>query len=165
MKIFRASQPSVVLIEAVLTLNQSPVSPAKTFGGILIQWSASTVCHSLSDISRLLCKNSYKSNSLQGFFDCFLSNHTVGCRNINFSRLSQIRREKFCCASNVSIFLLYFLRDCSCLDATFGQLFTLRAPIFLLAPLFMLIAWWKTIFFECSWVIIEKGTEKEKFSG
>ena len=29
----------------------------------------------------------------------------------------------------------------------------------------MLIACWKTNFFECSWVIFERGTEKEKFSG
>ena len=36
----------------------------------------------------LLCKNSYKSSSLLGYFDCFQSNHTVGCCNINFRRLS-----------------------------------------------------------------------------
>ena len=35
-------------------------------------------------------------------------NHTVGCFNINFSCLFQLRREKICFASNVSIFLLYF---------------------------------------------------------
>ena len=55
-----------------------------------------------------LCKTSYKSSSLLGYFDCFQSNHIVGCCNINFSDLSQIRREKICFASNVSTFLLYF---------------------------------------------------------
>ena len=29
----------------------------------------------------LLCKKSYKSSSLLGYFDCFLSNHTVRCCN------------------------------------------------------------------------------------
>ena len=55
-----------------------------------------------------LCKTSYKSGSLLGYFDCFQSNHIVGCCDINFSDLSQIRRGKFCFASNVSTFLLYF---------------------------------------------------------
>ena len=55
-----------------------------------------------------LRKTSYKSSSLLGYFNCFQSNHIVGCCNINFSDLSQIRREKFCFASNVSTFLLYF---------------------------------------------------------
>ena len=54
-----------------------------------------------------LCKTSYKSSSLLGYFDCFQSNHIVGCCNINFSDLSQIRREKVCVASNASTFLLY----------------------------------------------------------
>ena len=56
----------------------------------------------------LLCKNSNKSSSLLGYFDCFQSNHTVGCCNINFRSLCQIKREKICFASRVSIFLLYF---------------------------------------------------------
>ena len=86
-----------------------------------------TVFHTSVD---LLCKKSYKSSSLHRYFNCFLSNHTVGCWNINFSCLSQIRMEKSCFLSNVSLFLLYFLRDCSCFDATFGQLFTLRPQFF-----------------------------------
>ena len=53
-----------------------------------------------------LCKTSYKSSSLLGYFDCFQSNHIVGCCNINFSDLSQTRREKFCIASNVSAFFV-----------------------------------------------------------
>ena len=53
-----------------------------------------------------LCKTSYKSSPLLGYFDCFQSNHIVGCCNINFSDLSQIRREKFCFASNVSAFFV-----------------------------------------------------------
>ena len=108
MKFFKASQSSVVHIEAVLTSNQSPVWPAKIFERF-IDTVVCKRCLSQSFIhqSTLLCKNSYKSSSLLRYFDCFLSNHTVGCCNINFSCLSQIRREKFCFASNVSIFLLY----------------------------------------------------------
>ena len=52
----------------------------------------------------LLCKQPYKTSSLLRYFNCFLSNHTVGCCNINFSCLSQIRREKICFASNVYFF-------------------------------------------------------------
>ena len=59
-------------------------------------------------MSTSCAKKSYKGSSLLGYFDCFLSDHTVGCYNINFSCLSKIRREKFCFASNVVIFLLYF---------------------------------------------------------
>ena len=132
-------------------------------------WSASAVRHSLSDISRPHVQKIiifyYKSSSLLGYFDCFLSNDTVGCCNINFSCLSQIRKEKICFATNVSIFLLYFLRDCNCLDATFGQLFTLRPPNFFYPHSLSLELVEKRLFFECSWVITEKGTEKEKFSG
>ena len=134
-EIFRASQSSVVHIEAVLTSDQSPVWPSKLFERFI----DTVVCkRCLSQSFRhhvdLLCKKSYKSSFLLGYFDCFLSDHTVGCFNISFSCLSQIRRENFCFASNVFIFLLYFFRDCSCLDATFGQLFTLRPPIFWFSP-------------------------------
>ena len=87
------------------------------------------VFHTSAD---LLCKKSYKSSSLLGYFNCFLSDHTVGCCNISFSCLSQIRREKFCFSSNVFIFLLYFFAWLQLFDATFGQLFTLRPPIFFL---------------------------------
>ena len=59
-------------------------------------------------MSTSCAKKSYKGSSLLRYFDCFLSDHTVGCYNINFSCLSKIRREKFCFASNVFIFLLYF---------------------------------------------------------
>ena len=79
----------------------------------------------------LLCKKSYKSSSLLGYFNCFQSNHTEGCCNINFSRLSQIRREKFALQAMSLNFCCTFLRDCSCFVATFGQLFTLRPPNFL----------------------------------
>ena len=116
----------------------------------------------------LLCKMSYKSSSLlgHGYFDCFHSNHTVGCCNKNFSVLSQIRTEKICLASHVSLFCCTFLRDCSCFVATFGQLFTLL-------PLMFCFSWTRfahsllknDFFFECSWIIFERGTENEKFSG
>ena len=134
MKLFWASQSPVVHIEAVLTSNQSPVWPAKIFQRFIdsgLQALFVTVFQTSVDF---LSKNSYKSSSLLGYFDCFFSNHTVGCCDINFSCLSQIRSEKFSFASNVSIFLLYFLRNWSCFDATFGQLFTLRPPYFCFCP-------------------------------
>ena len=82
----------------------------------------------------LLCKKSYKSSSLLGYFDCFQSNHTVGCCNINFSGLSQIRREKICFASNVSIFLLYFFARLQLFRCIVWPTFHLRPPNFLLYP-------------------------------
>ena len=80
-----------------------------------------------------LCKTSYKSSSLLGYFDCFQSNHIVGCCNINFSDQSQMR-EKFCFASNVSTFCCTFLHDCSCFVATFGQLSPCDPLIFCFSP-------------------------------
>ena len=110
MKLFRASQSSVIHVEAVLTSNQSPVKPGpEDFSNVYkcsgLQALFVAVFYTSVD---LLCKNSYKSSSLLGYFDCFQSNHTVGCCNINFRSLYQIKREKFCFASSVSIFLLYF---------------------------------------------------------
>ena len=99
----------MVHIEAVLTSNQSPVWPAKIFqrfiGTVVYKRCLS---QSFEHHVDLLCKKSDKSCSLLGYFDCFLSDHAVGCCNINFSCLSQIRREKLCFASSVSMFLLYF---------------------------------------------------------
>ena len=79
----------------------------------------------------LLCKKSNKSSSLFGYFDCFQSNHTVGCCHINFSGQFQIRREKFALQAMSLCFCCTFLRDCSCFVARFGQLFALRSPNFL----------------------------------
>ena len=111
----------------------------------------------------LLCKKSYKSSSLFGYVDCFQSNHTLGCCNINFSDLSQIRREKFALQAMSLNICCTFLRDYSCFVATFGQLFTLQPPnFFVLDELVMLIACWKTNFFECSWVIFEREIFRPK---
>ena len=131
MKLFRASQSSVVHIEAVLTWNLSPVWPAKIFQRF-IDTLVCKRCLSQSFIWSvdLLCKKPYKSSSVLGYFNCFLSNHTVGCCNINLSCLSQTRREKFALQAMSLYFCCTFLRDCSCFDAIFGQLFTLRPPIF-----------------------------------
>ena len=81
-----------------------------------------TVFHTSVD---LLCKKSYKSSSLLRYFNCFLSNHTVECCNINFSCLSQIRKEKialqamslyfcctFCVTGVVSMLLLANFSPC-----------------------------------------------------
>ena len=109
MKLFRASQNSVVHIEAVLTSNQPPVWPAK----IVQRFIDTVVCKlclskSFRHQSTSCAKKSYKSSSLLGYFDCFLSNHIVGCCNMNFSCLSQIRREKCRIANNVSLFVVLF---------------------------------------------------------
>ena len=113
----------------------------------------------------LLCKKSYKSSSLLRYFDCFLSNHTVGCCNINFSCLSQKRREKFCFTSNVSIFLLYFFAWLQLSWCHVWPTFHPATPwFFVLAPLFIFIACWKTNFFQMLmgnyW---ERNREREKF--
>ena len=166
MKFFRASQSSVVHIEAVLTSNQSPVWPAKLFERLI----ETVVCkHCLSQFFRhhvdLLCKKSYKSSSLLGYFNCFLSDHTVGCCNITFSCLFQIRREKFCFASNVFIFLLYFFAWLHLSRCHIWSTFHPATPkFFVLAQLFILIACWKTnlfrLFMGNYW---ERSREREMF--
>ena len=103
---------------------------------LLIQGSASAVCHSLSDIISTCCAKNLTKAVLEfaWIFRLFPFDHTVGCCNISFSCWLPVSNNegKNCFASNVSTFLLYFLNlpDCSCLDATFGQFFTLRPPIF-----------------------------------
>ena len=77
-----------------------------------------------------LCKNSNKNSSLQRYFGCFVSNHIVRCCDVNFSCLSQIRREKVACKQRLYIFVVLFGATVTCLDATFGQLFTLRPLMF-----------------------------------
>ena len=79
--------------------------------------------------------------------DISFMDHTVGCCNISFSCLSQIRREKICFAMFL-YFCCTFLRDCSCLDATFGQLSPCDPQFFVLAQLFILVACWKMNFFR-----------------
>ena len=96
-----------------------------------------------------VCKNSCKNSFLLGYFDCFLSNHTVGCCNISFSCLSPIKREKFYFPSNVSNFFLYFfarLQLCRC--HVWPTFHPATPQFFVLAPLFMLRACWKTNFFR-----------------
>ena len=166
MKLFRATQSSVVHIEAVLMSNQSPVWPANfsdVYGYSGLQALFVAVFQTSVDF---LCKNSYKSSSLQGYFNCFLSSHTVGCCSINFSCLSQIRREKFCFASNVSIFLLSFFARLQLSQCHVWPTFHPETPsvIFVLAPLLMLMACWKSNFFRIFmgnyW---EMNTEREIF--
>ena len=112
-----------------------------------------------------LSKNSYKSSSLSGYFDRFFSNHTVGCWNISFSCLSQIRSEKFSFASNVSKFLLYFF--CATAVVSMPRLvnFSPCDPLFFVfAPLLMLIACWKTNFFRMFMANYwERNREREIF--
>ena len=110
MKLFRASQSSVVHIEAVLTSNQSPVWPAKIFQRF-IDTEVCKRCLSQFIIhqSTSCAKKSYKSSSLLRYFNCFQSNHTVGCWNINFSCLSQIRKENnSLCKQCLYIFVVLF---------------------------------------------------------
>ena len=97
----------------------------------------------------LLCKKSYKSSSLLGYFDCFQSNYTVGCFNVNFSGLASNKKGKFCFESNVSIFLMYFFARLQLFRCNVWPTFHPATPyFFVLAQLVMLIACWKTIFFR-----------------
>ena len=66
-------------------------------------------------------------------FSSFLSSHTVGCCSINFSCLSQIRREKILlCKQCLCVFVVLF-----CATAVVSMprlLFTLRPPNFCFSP-------------------------------
>ena len=106
-----------------------------------------------------------KSSSLLRYCNCFLSNHTVGCCNINFSCLSQTRREKICFACNVSVFFLYFFAWLQLFRCHIWPTFHRATPwFFVLTSLFILIACWKTNFFLMFmgnyW---ERNREREKF--
>ena len=81
----------------------------------------------------LLWKKSYKSSSLQGYLECFLSKNTVGCRNIRFRCPSQIRREKLHCERYLYNFVNLF---CATSVVSMPGLanFTLRHPNFCFSP-------------------------------
>ena len=83
-------------VKSIFSMTSEDFSEVYWYSGL--QALFVTVCQTSID---LLCKKSYKSSFLLGYFDCFLPNHTVGCCNINYSCLSQIRRGKFCFASNL----------------------------------------------------------------
>ena len=142
MKLFRASQTSVVHVEAVLTSNQSPVLPGKMFqtfiNAVVCQALFVAVFYTSVD---LLCKNSYKSSSLLGYFDCFQSNHTVGCCNINFRSLCQIKRKKnLLCKQCLYIFVVLFCATAVVSLPRLANFSPCDPLIFVSAPLFMLIA-------------------------
>ena len=89
----------------------------------------------------LLCKKSYKSSSLLGYFDCFLSDHTVGCCNISFSCLSQIRRGKVCFAMSLYFCCTFFFCVTAVVSMPHLANFSPCDPnFFVLAQLFILIA-------------------------
>ena len=97
-----------------------------------------------------LCKTSYKSSSLLWYFDCFQSNHIVGCCNINFSDLSQRIKEGKIALQAMS--LLFVVLFCTTVVVSLQRLanFSPCDPLFffVLAQLVMLIACWKTNFFR-----------------
>ena len=64
--------------------------------------------------------------------DCILSNLTVECCSINFSCLSQIRRENFCFASKDS--LLYYFARLQLFRCHVWQTFPSATPYFLFKP-------------------------------
>ena len=78
-----------------------------------------------TSVDHLCKKKIIQEQFLFRYFDCFLSNHTVGCCNINSIKEGKVLFWKQC----LYIFVVLF---CSCLDATFSQLFTLRTPDFLI---------------------------------
>ena len=113
----------------------------------------------------LLCKKSYKGSSLLGYFDCFLSNHTVGCCNINFSCLSQSRRENFLlCQQCLYISVVLFWVTVVASMPHLANFSPCDPQIFSLASLFILIACWKTnfsrMFMGNYW---ERNREREMF--
>ena len=91
-----------------------------------VAWHAEDGSSSFRHHVKLLCKNSYKSSSLLGYFDCFLSDHTVGCCNIKFSSLSQIRREMLCKQCHYIYFGLFCVTAVVSMPPWFSQLFILR---------------------------------------
>ena len=121
-----------------------------------------TVFHTSVD---LLCKKTYKSSSLLRYFNGFLSNHTMGCCNINFSCLSQIRRKTFALQAMSLYIFLYFFAWLQLFRCHVWPTFHHATPwFFVLASLFILIACWKTNFFLMFmgnyW---ERNGEREKF--
>ena len=166
MKLFRASQSSVVHIEAVLTSNQSPVWPAKIFQ----RFTDTVVCkrclsQSFIHQSTSCAKKPYKSSSLLRDFNCFLTNHTVGCCNINFSCLSEIRRKNLLCKQCLYIFVVLF---CVTAVVSIPRLanFSPCDPVifFVLASLSIPIACWKTkVFLMFMGNYWERNRERETF--
>ena len=85
MKLFRASQRSVVHayrscfdVKSISSMTSEDFSEVYWYSGL--QALSVTVFQTSVD---LLCKKSYESSSLLGYFDCsVLSNHIVGCCNI-----------------------------------------------------------------------------------
>ena len=133
MKLHRASQSSVTGTYRS-SFDVKPISSMTSEDFSEVYWYSclqALFVTVLQTSVNFVCKNSCKNSFLLGYFDCFLSNHTVGCCNIGFSSLSSKRRENFCFPSISLTFSCTFLRDCSCFDATLGQFFTLRPPNFL----------------------------------
>ena len=95
MKLFSASQRSVVHFEAGLTSNQSPVLPAKIFRRFIDTVVCSAVCHSLTDLSRPLVQKFIQKQFFARIFRLFPVEPHHGMLQQRFSCLSEIRREKF----------------------------------------------------------------------
>ena len=144
MRLFIApQQSSVVHIKAVLTSTNLWYDQPRFFRGLLIQWSAGRLFVTVlqTSVKFLNCaKKSYKSSSFEGYFDCFLFNHTVGFCNINVSCLSLIYRENFalpvmslnffvhfCATTVVSMPRLANFSPCNPLIFCFTPLFIRRA--------------------------------------
>ena len=166
MKLFRPSQSSLVHIEAVLTSNQSPVWPAKIFQRFIdsgLQALFVTVFQTSVDF---LCKKHIQKQFFTAIFRLFpVEPHCGMLPNKFYLPVSNKEGKIWLCKQCLYIFVVLFLPDSLCLDAMFGQLFTMRPLIHVLAPLFMLISLLKNEFFKYSWVIIVKEKEKEKISG
>ena len=130
MKVFRAPplrQSSVVHIKAV--------SEIYWYSGV--QMLLVTVFQTaVNPCSGPLCKSSLKTGYLLGYLNGILLN-PVRCQcKINFSFLSQIRREHFCFPSKDSVFLLYYFARLQLFRChiKFGQLFTVQPHNFLSRP-------------------------------
>ena len=109
MKLFTAPQSSVVHIKAssVEVKSISGVS-GEDFLEVWRYWGLQALFVTVFQTSvDLLFKNSHKNSSLLGpeYLDCILSNNTVGCCNINFSK-----KEKNCllCMHGLYTFVVLF---------------------------------------------------------
>ena len=73
------------------------------------------------------CNNSLKTGSLLRYLDGILSSHTVGCCNIILASCLKQEGKNFAFQERTLYLCCNIFRDCSCFDATFGQLFTLHS--------------------------------------
>ena len=165
MKLFRASQSSVVHIEAVLTSNQSPAWPAKIFQRF-IDTVVCKRCLSQSFIHQSTsCAKIIQKQFFAQIFQLFPVEPHCGMLKHKFSLpLSNKEGKNLLCKHCLYIFVVLFawLQLFRC--HVWPTFHPATPKFFVLASLFILIACWKTNFFLIFmgnyW---ERNGEREKF--